>query len=300
MIVNIWRPKTKFINNKQIVIYYYLCKIEEIYKKGSTGLKVIWKCDNSKCKFPNKLHSISRYHLNINRSKNMHEDLQICRSCQTSGDKNPKYGDNRTWCELMGLERSKKMKNIYREKFTGNKNPSKKDEVKIKKNQIIINFNNLYEFAKNKGFKLNLLFGENKNAKLNLTCTNNHTFDINYHSLHRGQGCKFCYYESLKIDSKDIEKFEKYSKKIRYSVRTTFRKYSDLIDPGNLKNTDKENYHIDHIYSIYDGFKNNIDPNIISSYINLKVIKKSENLSKGKRSEMTKEELLERYSKICI
>jgi hypothetical protein len=84
----------------------------------------------------------------------------------------------------MGLEKSKKMKNIYREKFTGNTNPSKKDEVKIKKNQIIINFKNLYEFAKNKGFELNSLFGENKNSKLNLTCANNHTFDINYHNFY--------------------------------------------------------------------------------------------------------------------
>ena len=296
MIINVWRPKTKFVNNKQEAILYSLCEYDEIYKSGSSGLKVIWKCDGINCKFPNKTHSIMRHHLNINRSKNMYEYLQICKSCQTSGDKNPKYGDSRTWDQVMGIEKSKKMKNIYRDRFTGNANPSKKEDVKKSKNQIIVSFNTVSKIADKYRFRLNNIIGDNKYAKLQLTCHNNHNFDMIYHSLRRGHGCKYCFYESIKIDIKDIEKFEKYSKSIRYLTRSVFRRYVNLIDPNNLKSVDSKKYHIDHIYSVFDGFKNNIDPKIISSHINLIVIKKSENLSKGKKSEMTKEELFERYN----
>jgi hypothetical protein len=55
-------------------------------------------------------------------------------------------------------------------------------------------------------------------------------------------------------------------------------------------------YHLDHIYSIIDGFKNNILPEIIASPINLRVILSHKNLSKNYRSSITKDMLYKLYS----
>lgn len=295
MIINIWRPATKSVNSKQVIIRYDICSIDDINNSGSTGLKVIYKCDGLECKFPNKIHSIQRYHLNINRSKNMHEKLQICRSCQTSGSKNPKYGDNRTWEQVMGTERSKSMKSRYKNSFIKN-NPSKMERVKNKKGQFIINFENVSKITESFGYKLHKIMGDNKFSKLHLQCNNMHNIIMLYHNFKSGCRCKYCYYDSMRIDPKDIDRFEKYSKVVRYKTRTSFNKYKKIIDPFELKVKNSRNYHIDHIYSIMDGFINNIDPCIIASPINLRVILGSDNLRKGIKSEIELDKLLENYN----
>jgi hypothetical protein len=43
----------------------------------------------------------------------------------------------------------------------------------------------------------------------------------------------------------------------------------------------KYDYHIDHKYSVYEGFKNNVDVKIISSKENLQMLYYLDNLSKG-------------------
>lgn len=50
----------------------------------------------------------------------------------------------------------------------------------------------------------------------------------------------------------------------------------------------------DHMISIRYGFDNNIDPNIMSHPANCKLVRHNENVSKGKNSSITLEELLER------
>ena len=300
MIINVWRPSSKSVNKKSIIIRYDMCDIDDMYKKGSTSLKIIYKCDGLDCKFPNKIHSISRHHLNINRSINMHDNLQICRSCQTSGSKNPKYGDNRTWDQVMGKERSKEMKNRYSNGFTGINNPSKCDDVKRKKNQIIINFESVSDLCKKNNYVLNSLSGDNKSAKISVTCHNNHTLNILYSSFVVKYSCRFCFYDSIRVSSENIEKFENYSKVVRYRSITSFKRYRSIIDPLGLKLKDSNKYHIDHIYSVADGFRNNIDPMIVSSMINLRVITSGENFRKGSKSDIKLEELLEKYSKLLV
>jgi hypothetical protein len=57
-------------------------------------------------------------------------------------------------------------------------------------------------------------------------------------------------------------------------------------------------YHLDHIYSVYDGFINNIDPKIISSLPNLQIIEKKINLKKSSNSWQSLEQLLYLYNKL--
>ena len=53
----------------------------------------------------------------------------------------------------------------------------------------------------------------------------------------------------------------------------------------------------DHMYSVYDGFINNIDPKIISHPANCELMQHNKNSSKYKKSSITLEELLERIEK---
>ena len=53
----------------------------------------------------------------------------------------------------------------------------------------------------------------------------------------------------------------------------------------------KNDYHLDHKYSIYEGFKNNVDPLIMASKENLEVIPSKINLSKQNRCSISLDEL---------
>lgn len=293
MIINAWRPKTKFLNKKQIIVYYTICDIDEIYKPGSSNLRVIYKCDCETCKTPNKIYAINRNHLTEKRSKTVNEKLQICRTCQTTGNKNPRYGDNRKWEDTMGKEKSNLLKSSLRRRLSGDKNPSKKDVVKEKKNQIIINFENVQNYVSRYGFFLEEINGDNKFANLSIRCQKNHIFNIKWTNFTIRKMCRYCYYESIRIPLDQIEEFNEYSKKIRYLTRSNFFKYKKQISGYFLKEIDSKNYHIDHIYSISDGFINKISPEIISSHHNLRVIKKMDNLEKGKKSDITLDKLME-------
>jgi hypothetical protein len=296
MIVNVWKPKTKLKDGKQIVIYYTLVDISDIYLSGASNLKVVYKCDSNSCKNSEKLFSLNRQHLNENRSKTVNEKIQICRSCQMSGDKNPKFGDNRSWLDSYGEEKTLEMKNNLKIRSLGDKNPSKNENVKIKKNQIIINFNNVSEYVSKFNFRLESIDGDNKFAKLSMICNNNHKIDIKYINFKVRKICRYCYYDSIRIPFDVIENFEKYSRTVRSLTRFTFNKNKDLIDIEGLKKLDSEKYHIDHIYSISDGFLNNVDPKIIASVNNLRVISKIQNLKKGKISEQSLSELLDKFN----
>ena len=56
-----------------------------------------------------------------------------------------------------------------------------------------------------------------------------------------------------------------------------------------------KNYHLDHIYSVADGFSNGILPQIIANPTNLQLLSAFDNQSKQRRSDMTKEELFQKY-----
>ncbi len=198
----------------------------------------------------------------------------------------------------MGIEKSKTMKDNYSERFSGINNPSKNDSVKIKKNQIIINFDNVSKYVKEFNLDLERIDGNNKFSNLFLSCQKGHKFNIQWSSFKVRKSCKYCYYESIRIPFHEIEKYEKYSRKIRLLTRFNFNRNKIQIDPNNLKNMNPSDYHIDHIYSISDGFTNRVNPEIISSYINLQILNKNDNLKKGKNSDISLTELLEKYSKI--
>lgn len=81
----------------------------------------------------------------------------------------------------------------------------------------------------------------------------------------------------------------------RYAYEVRKLTYDSCKSPNLIQGEKQEGYHLDHIVSIYDGFKNNIDPSIIAHYTNLRYIPAKENLTKNKKSDKTIETLKEEY-----
>jgi hypothetical protein len=80
--------------------------------------------------------------------------------------------------------------------------------------------------------------------------------------------------------------------------RSEVRRITEKQDLTSLENYDKrgkETYHLDHIYSISEGFKNNIKPEIIASIINLRFIEAKINQQKTNKCDFCIEELTRRY-----
>jgi hypothetical protein len=90
---------------------------------------------------------------------------------------------------------------------------------------------------------------------------------------------------------------EIYYSKIRYYTRKSMTYFYEKINPTNLSISYKSN-HIDHIFSKHHGFMFNIPPEIIGSYINLRVLPSKDNLSKFIRSDISLKELKEKYENI--
>ena len=67
------------------------------------------------------------------------------------------------------------------------------------------------------------------------------------------------------------------------------KEHYHLINKNN--NVRGSEYHLDHRYSLYEGFINNVSPKIIGGYKNLEIIEKYKNLSKGKKCSINLNEI---------
>lgn len=89
----------------------------------------------------------------------------------------------------------------------------------------------------------------------------------------------------------DIQLFLLYKNRCHTTARKVYNKFKNIINPLSLPLGRNKN-HIDHKYSVYDGFINNIPIYIISSLYNLQILDEKSNISKGKKSIISKDELL--------
>lgn len=295
MILSIWKP----IYQKSKVIRHDLIDIENGIdenirnKKGTTGYKIKWTCDEPNCKNPTLIHSINNCHL---IKPKMNHDLQICRTCQCTGEGNGRWGDRRTWDDLHPPEKVVEMKKQKLLLWGGDNNPSKLDSVKIKKNQVIINPEHINELTNNKGFKLvEVLKIDGKYSKFIVECSNGHISNRTYNSfrVNKKFNCERCYYDSISLNMTDeeIEEFNNYNKQVRSLSQRTYREHKDIINPLDLPNN-RYGYHIDHKFSVSEGYKNKINPIIISAKENLEMLFWKDNLNKNKKSSITLDELL--------
>lgn len=78
-------------------------------------------------------------------------------------------------------------------------------------------------------------------------------------------------------------------------LRYTKESWNDHFDKVNPLRLDRSRYTLDHIYSIQQGFLDNIPSYIIGHWTNLRMISKKENSSKGMRCDKSQEQLFEDF-----
>lgn len=119
--------------------------------------------------------------------------------------------------------------------------------------------------------------------------------------------CKKCSMEANGINQhekyldtfKNIDEYKDYQAYVRLArskTNQTYNKYKKEINPNN-RNIGKKTNHIDHIFSVYEGFRENVPIEIISSKENLQILEAKENWKKNKKCDITKHELMEKYGR---
>jgi len=85
---------------------------------------------------------------------------------------------------------------------------------------------------------------------------------------------------------------KQYTAACRHRTNLVYKEFGHIIDPDNIRSKE---WVIDHIFSIRDGFSNNVPIDIICHHSNLKIISKTDNSSKNCRSNKTLEQLYEDF-----
>ena len=91
-----------------------------------------------------------------------------------------------------------------------------------------------------------------------------------------------------KPDDPEYIEFKKYRRKVYY---WTSKNNLTLLENYNKRS--KDGYHLDHKYSIAEGFKNKVPPKIIGNISNLEFLLYTENIKKGTKCSITLEKLYE-------
>lgn len=90
-------------------------------------------------------------------------------------------------------------------------------------------------------------------------------------------------------DPSTLTEYEKYRKEVWKETNRTYKKHKEVL--GERSRT----RHLDHIYSIVHGFRDNISPKVLGNIVNLRIIDAKDNQTKNTDSHITKEELLILY-----
>ena len=132
-------------------------------------------------------------------------------------------------------------------------------------------------------------------SKLKFRCDEGHTFYPNWSHFQRGTRCPSCAYKKRTIhDGISAQNLYSYKVCVNKLSNENYCKYYYLINPDGKKRS-RTMYHLDHIYTVIDGFNNGILPEIIASPINLQMLLAVKNVSKNGRSDTTKKELFRKY-----
>lgn len=91
-----------------------------------------------------------------------------------------------------------------------------------------------------------------------------------------------------------FENKEDYFIFVRALTERNYNVFYNIINPKGLKRGFKKNNHLDHIYSISQGFKDKINPYHIAHPCNLQMLKVRDNKKKSADCGHTKEQLNEK------
>lgn len=111
-----------------------------------------------------------------------------------AGEKNPRYGDHRTWDELHGKEKSNRMKKEKKERWTGENNPNYKENhwcvSKEKwKNKFITKFK---DFVESQGYELLDTEWKGSEHYYNVKCDKGHEYKTKTSYFYWNRRCPHC------------------------------------------------------------------------------------------------------------
>jgi len=204
-----------------------------------------------------------------------------CKSCELKTTKSKVFFNDDTYLNTLEKQMCRSCRSRY-------------SEYEIKKNYIP--FNTFEKSIIDCGYKLITTkdeydFAKNKSQfKMNIICGNQHNITATWNNWKKNKRCRLCYeINKLENSVKNKEGWEQYHFLVWSYSEKNYLKFKDIINPNNYKRS--KNFHLDHKYSISEGFKNNIDPLIIGGVNNLQIISAKENLSKGVKCSININEL---------
>jgi hypothetical protein len=130
--------------------------------------------------------------------------------------------------------------------------------------------------------------------KIRVECSKGHIYNITWNNWSKGKRCRRCYEENKRNNAlKYLKGFKLYKYLVLTETSDNYKRYKNAINPLNIKRN--KYYHLDHRFSITEGFKHNIPPYIIGSQHNLEIVPSRLNEQKGVNCSITKEELFNAY-----
>lgn len=223
------------------------------------GYKIRYTCDFEYCRNKEKIYTTNIGTL-IKGSMNS-LDFQICRSCRSI--------------------------------------------ISERKKGVIIPFSVIKQELEMEGYTVftkeeEYMFGETQPSQfpIDVECKNGHRHFTTWNNWkNKRRRCRRCYDENRFFNAlKYKNNFQKYKINVVLYTEKTYKKFKSLINPNGYKRT-RSGYHLDHKFSITEGFNHKISPKIIGSACNLELITYDENIRKGSKCSITKEELLNEYIK---
>jgi len=154
------------------------------------------------------------------------------------------------------------------------------------------------KYVKEFGYKCLSKKYSNISSRLNLVCPKGHNYKTTLHKFNSSRRCKICSLENRSGENsyqwknyteKDRENIFLYRNEITRLSNINYIKYFYFINPNKLRRGDE--YHLDHIYSVIDGFNNKIPPKIIANPYNLRIINNYENTKKSGNSHISLKQL---------
>jgi len=136
-------------------------------------------------------------------------------------------------------------------------------------------------------------------SKIIFMCNKNHVYKMTWSCILSGQRCPKCAIENKSGENsyqwknyteEDRKNIKFYRDEVMKLSKINYKKYYHIINPNNLKRG-RNKFHLDHIYSIIDGFNNSVPPKIIASPINLRMLTENKNVVKNGNSHMSLEQL---------
>ena len=154
-------------------------------------------------------------------------------------------------------------------------------------------------------YKLLSMKYTNWKTKLKTECNKGHIYYVSWNHFQQGDRCSECYKLSISgsnnfrwknYTEEELIKITNYRAAITQLSEQNYKKYKKIINPNNLKRSINE-YNLDHIFSIMEGFRRNIPPKYLANPYNLQMLSEHINKSKSDNCDITEKELYKRYTK---